>query len=91
MEQTVVSAPGLQILDVPVPQMVEQLLEVFKAVGHRGARAGHRSAQGLSRLHPGAAWVDCDFRHPADGGTVGGSADSCVLFFVVAADCGADR
>ena len=30
VEQTVVSAPGLQILDVPVPQMVEQLLDVFR-------------------------------------------------------------
>ena len=32
LEQTVVSAPGLQILDVPVPQMEDQLVDVFKVI-----------------------------------------------------------
>ena len=67
----------VQILDVPVPQMVEQLLEVLKAVGHRGARAGHRSAQGLSRLHPKAPG-GLRSSSSADGGTVDGSADRLV-------------
>ena len=32
LEQTVVSAPGLQILDAPVPQMVDQLLSLLTAL-----------------------------------------------------------
>ena len=32
VEQTVVSAPGLQILDVPMPQMGDQLVDVFKII-----------------------------------------------------------
>ena len=32
LEQTVVSAPGLQILDVPKPQMGDQLVDVLKII-----------------------------------------------------------
>ena len=32
LEQTVVSALGLQILDVPMPQMGDQLVDVFKII-----------------------------------------------------------
>ena len=63
MEQTVVSAPGLQILDVPVPQMVEQLLEVFRRldieVPEQVIEVPKVSLDCIrERL------VDCDLRHP---------------------------
>ena len=63
MEQTVVSAPGLQILDVPVPQMMEQLLEVFRRldieVPEQVIEVPKVSLDCIrERL------VDCDLRHP---------------------------
>ena len=79
MEQTVVSAPGLQILDAPVPQEGGTASGSLEAVGHRGARAGHRSAKDLSRQHPGALG-GLRSSPSADGGTVGGSADGVVSY-----------
>ena len=61
-----------------------------KAVGHRGARAGHRSAQDLSRLHPGA-FGGLRSLSSADGGTVDGSADHLVSRLAPAAVRRADR
>ena len=50
------------------------------------SRAGHRSAQDLARWRPHA---HCSARYAA-GETAGRSADGHVLFFPIAADCGAE-
>ena len=58
----------------------------LQGFGQRGARAGHRSAQDLTRCYPSAL---CGPRS-ADGGTAGGSADDRILL-LASADCGAPR
>ena len=72
----------VQGLDVPVPQMGEQLPDIVAG----GCRAGYRSAKDLASRCSSATFAS---RH-AVGGTVGGSADDSFLFLVTA-DCGAPR
>ena len=57
-------------IDVPVPQMENQLVEVCRLLDFLISRAGYRSAQDLLFL---SFSQPCAFRG-ADGGTVGGSA-----------------
>ena len=71
-EQRIEHTLYVQILDAPVPQKVEQLVDFFKDLdSHVRSCAGHRSTQDLTRYYPSAL---CGPRS-ADGGTVGGSAD----------------
>ena len=81
---------SLPSLDVPVPQMENQLVEggVPAARCHSHSRAGYRSAQDLI-LFPSLSQAPCAFR-AADGGTVGGSAYDRIFFFVAWAG-GAER
>ena len=88
VEQVADIAPMVQILDSPVPQTSEQLLEVLQAPGHADAAgAGYRSAQDLSGPYPAAFFRP----HSADCGTVGGSADRLDSHAHRFADRGADR
>ena len=87
MEQRIEHTPYVQILDAPVPLKVEQLEDFFKDLDIEVARAGHRSAQDLTRYYPSAL---CGSRS-TDGGTVGGSADHPDSHAHRLADRGADR
>ena len=63
VEQTVVSAPGLQILDAPVPQKVEQLLEVLRRLDIE-VPAQVIEVPKISQDSIRERLVDCDLRHP---------------------------
>ena len=86
VDQIVDTAPELPILDVFVPLMGEQLVDVLRFFDTLCpcCRAGHRRVQDLPRGHPFATLVS----RAAAGGTVGGSADDRISF-LVAADNGA--
>ena len=83
VEQIVDNTLFLPTLDVPVPQMENQLVEASRCPH---SRAGYRSAQNL--LFPSISQAPCAFRG-ADGRTVGGSADDRFLLLVARA-CGAE-
>ena len=72
--------PLVHILDAPVPQMVDQLLDIEQS------RAGYRRTQDPA--------FRCLYAHgrarSAAGGTAGGSTDDYFLFLVTT-DCGAAR
>ena len=61
--QLIDDLPYVQILDTPVPQMVDSAMDFFRRL---------------------------DLPVAVDGGTVGGSADDLILFFI-AADYGTAR
>ena len=63
MEQTVVSSPGLQILDAPLPQKVEQLLEVLRRLDIE-VPAQVIEVPKISQDSIRERLVDCDLRHP---------------------------
>ena len=73
-EQMIEYFVPVPMIDVPVPQMVDQLAEVVKFFFTLPvvARAGHRSAHDHSRHHPAASAAPGS----ATGGTVGGSASA---------------
>ena len=82
----------VQSLDVPVPQMGEQLpiiVQFFAAQLPVVARAGYRSAEDLTGQDSAA--LGGLSASAADGGPVGGCADCRVLFFAPAAYCRAGR
>ena len=80
LEQTV-SAPGLQILDAPVPQMVDIVLEFFRAldppVAEQVIAVPKISTDRVSQRPGGAA-------SPSDGGTVGARADTVLSPLLIA-------
>ena len=79
VDQIVDAVPGLPTLDVPVPLMVEQLVDVLQFFDARRAQDHHRAHPAANRGSRAAA-----------GGAAGGSADDRIIF-LVAADYGADR
>ena len=76
--------PYVQILDVPVPQLGDRVVDLLRA---GACRAGYRRAQDLSGPNPTAF---CGLSS-AEGRTVGGGAHDRVLLFSSTADCQADR
>ena len=87
VEQRIEHTPNVQILDAPVPQVADFVLDVFRALDQLDCRAGYRSAQVV------VFFVSFPFALSgiADGGTVGGSADGVILCLAPAADCRAAR
>ena len=81
MEQLADVVPMVQILDIPVPQMVEQLLEVFRLLDTQMLVEQAIALRKICRALCGPC--------SADGGTVGGSTNDRVLLFP--AQCRADR
>ena len=79
--------PHVQILDVPLLQMGDQLVEFMQKLDTATHRAGYRSAKGLSGPNPAAL---CGPASSTEGGTVGGSAD-CRVLLLSALACGAER
>ena len=82
VEQRIEHTPHVQILDGPVPQVADHVLDV-QDPGQLDCRAVYRSAQVV------VFFVSFPFvlSGTADGGTVGGSADG----LGPAAECGANR
>ena len=81
--------PMVQILDVPVPQSGEQVVEVLQKID---APLLPEQAINVPRSH--RTWLCFAWGtvlSAADGGTVDGSAHDRVLFFSSGADCRADR
>ena len=63
MEQVAVVVPMVQVLDIPVPQMVEQLLEVFRRLD---IEVPEQIIE-VPKVSLDCIWerlVDCDLRHP---------------------------
>ena len=91
VEQLADVVPMVQILDIPVPQMGEQLVATLKHPDKPIPRAGYRSAQDLVVI---PSFSHASISHgalgAADGGAVGGGADCRVFFLAPAADCRAD-
>ena len=83
MEQRIEHTPYVQILDAPVPQKVEQLVDFFKDLDSHVPVQVIDVPQDLTRYYPSAL---CGPRS-ADGGTVGGSADLIVWCRSPVADC----
>ena len=83
MLETFVPVPSL---DVPVPQMENQLVEPFRYLDL------HVPEQAIKvpKISIPSLQAPCALRG-ADGRTVGGSADDHLRFFPIAADCGAER
>ena len=84
MEQTVDNRLVVPSLDVPVPQMENQLVEVSRQLNT------HSPEQAQDLLFIPSSLAPCALRG-ADGRTAGGSADDQILFFPIAADYGAER
>ena len=88
MEQTAAHAPMVQILDIPVPQLVDQLADVMRffdtllPVPKQAIEVPNILLNDVPVAHPCA-------RH-AVGGSAGGSADDRILLFP-ATDHGAER
>ena len=87
VEQIVDPVPLFPLLHDVVPQMVEQLVDILSPLDVHVVLAGYRSAQDR------VSTTRCSHSPPcaADGGTADGSADACILFFFISADCGAER
>ena len=62
MEQLAVVVPMVQVLDIPVPQVVEQLLEVFRLDIEVPEQV--IEVPKISRDCTQERLVDCDLRHP---------------------------
>ena len=75
-------------LDVPVPQMVDQLPDIKQFF--RALSPDSEPVIEVPKILPFDVPMRTAVRVSAAGGTAGGSADDHVLFFVTA-DCGAAR
>ena len=88
MDQIVVAVPLVPLLDDPVPQTVDTVLDFFRSldlsVAEQVIAVPKISFDCVSQRLGGAA-------SPSDGGTVGGSADRAVSDADRLADRGADR
>ena len=78
VEQIVDNTLIVPSLDVPVPQLENQLVEVCQQLDISYSGAGYRSAQDLISMP--SLQAPCALRG-ADGRTDGGSADDHILFF----------
>ena len=87
MEQLADVVPMVQILDIPVPQMVEQLRDVLRFFA--SLLPTPEQVIKVPKILLDDVPLHCFARYAA-GGTAGGSADDRILFFP-AADCGAAR
>ena len=84
VEQRIVHTPYVQILDAPVPQMVEQLVDFFKDLDVEVPAQVIEVPKISQDIVPQRSGGPCS----AGSGTAGGSADHCILLFA-SADCGA--
>ena len=86
VEQIVDAVPLVPLLDDPVPQTVEQMVDVLRFFDTL-CPVSEQVIEVPKILPEDATFLS---RHAA-GGTAGGSADARILLFVVSADCGAAR
>ena len=89
VEQIAVYAPMVQILDAPVPQLVEQLPDILHFFDTL-TPVPEQVIEVPKIVFDDVPCAHLCARHAA-GGTAGGSADDYLLFFVIAADYGAAR
>ena len=87
VEHLAVLAPPVQILDVPVPQMVDNVMDALRLLDLPIGRAGYRSAHDLVFF----VSFPFTFAGTADGGTVDGSAYRIVCCRAPAVDGRAAR
>ena len=83
-QQIVDAVPSVPFLDDPAPQMVEQLQDIMRFFDTLSPVAERVIT--VPKILPN----DVPSRHAAVG-TAGGSADDRILFFIAAADHGAER
>ena len=87
VEQRIEHTPYVQILDAPVPQVADFVLDVFRALDSSIAEQVIEVPQVV------VFFVSFPFASSgtADCGTIGGCADGVVVCLSPAAECGANR